>query len=171
MIPAMTNEKCNMANGKWSSLNADHRLEPRDFAREPRPVGRVNHRADVFVSAWRLFGHATHRGAADDYSAAGQVIDHLAAFPLLQRLMAAHGAARAVTRRAERTLFALAGPGQDVRRRAHRAADQHRLARFFVDLRQVGMAGAEGARRAFAMHEEPATAAARIVLFDLAGVV
>src|SRR5215468_10211416 len=100
-----------MNNDKWSSLDADHRLEPRDFAREPRLVSRVSHRADVLVSARRLFGHAAHRGAEDDDSAAGQVIDHRASLPLLQRLMAAHGAARAVARRAERTLFALARPG------------------------------------------------------------
>src|SRR5262249_35225206 len=61
--------------------------------------------------------------------------------------------------------------GQNVRRSAHCASDQHGLARFFEDLRQVGMARAEGAGRALAMREEQAPAAVYVVLFDLASVV
>src|SRR5262249_59993466 len=129
-----------LARSEKSSLHTDHRLEPRDLARKSRFIGRVNHCADILISARRLFGHAAHRGAANDDSAAGQVIDHLPAFPLLQRLMAAHRAARAVARRAEGTLLTFARSGQDVRRRAHRATDQYRLARFFEDLREIGMA-------------------------------
>ncbi len=83
-------------------LNADQRLQPRDFVRELGVIGRIRHRADIFVGARSLFGHTTSRGATDENPLASEVSDDLAPFPLLERLMATHAASGAMTGGTER---------------------------------------------------------------------
>jgi hypothetical protein len=72
--------------------------------------------------------------------------------------VAAHGAAGAVAGRAEGAFHAAGQAGEDIGAGAHAAADQHRLAGRAQFRRQLGMARAEGARGALAMHEQAAPA-------------
>ena len=54
----------------------------------------------VLVGTGRLFGDASHRRALDDDAAPAQLVHHLSAMPLLQRLMSAQTPVGAVAGRA-----------------------------------------------------------------------
>src|SRR3569832_1731044 len=73
-------------------------------------------------------------------------------------------------RRTKRTPLALRGTHQDVRGRAHGAAEQDRLTDIAKGVGDIGMARTVGTRRAFAMHEQPPLFTGDLVLLELAGV-
>ena len=101
-----------------------------------------------------------------------ELIDDFAPVPLFCRLMTAHLPARAVAGGTERARLTLRGSGKNVGSRAHRAADQDRLAGLLERAGKIGMAWSECARGAFAMHEQALGASAiDPVFFHFAGVV
>src|SRR6516162_1897797 len=142
---------------------------------------RLDHCRAVLVGTGRLFGDAPHRRALDDDAAPAKLVHHLAATPLLQRLMAAQASPSAVARRGKCTLRPQRRSDHDRRRCAHATADENRLACGGKDGRQVWMTRTESARGTLAMDEEaPALAVGlqptglsrgNLVLFLLAGVV
>ena len=62
-------------------------------------------------------------------------------------------------------------PHQNVRCRAHRAGNQHRLADVFISFGNFGPAGGEGARCALAVHQDAAVPAVHAMPFQLGDVV
>src|ERR1035437_1754113 len=154
-----------------SAFDTHHWLEPRDLARQAGPIGRVDDGRDVFVSAGGLFSDAARRGTPDDNAAARELVDHLPAAPLLQRLMPAHAPAGAMARRPERSRETVGCSHEDVRRGAHGAADQDGLPDRGKRRRQIRMAWPERSRRTLAMHEEPLHHGADSMRLDLARVV
>ena len=132
---------------------------------------RLDHRPHVLVGAGGFLGDAAIGWTADEDTAAGEMLDHVVAAPLFERLMTAHTPAGAMAGGTEGQLFALHRTDQNVRRRAHSATDQHRLADGPQRHRQVRVARSKGARRPFAVHEEPLGHTVDAVLFDFAGVV
>src|SRR5512139_663454 len=154
-----------------SALDADERPQPRHPAGEPCILGRGDDGAHVLVRAGRLLGDAARRRAADHYALCRQIVLDLPPAPLLERGVAGHGAAGAVTGGRKGLLLARCLPGQDVRARPHAAPDEHRLADRTKRGGQAFMAGTEGPRCAFAMHEKQAVLAVDLVRLDLAGVV
>src|SRR5258708_34691724 len=111
------------------TLHADHRLQSGDLAREIGAIGRIDDLGDILVRAGRFLGNTALRWATDQDAASGERIDDLAAAPVTGCLVPAHAASRAVARGAERGAHSARGPGEDVRRRPHAAAAQHRLTR------------------------------------------
>src|SRR5437870_2705969 len=85
--------------------------------------------------------------------------------------MAAHRAASAVNRGAERFAFGFARACQNIRARAHAAADEDRLAGLVEIGRKIRMARTKGAGRAFAMDVEAPRPVMDNVLLDFARVV
>src|SRR4029450_126741 len=100
-----------------------------------------------------------------------QVIDDLAPAPLLERGVPRQGATCAMARRAEGFRLASRQADEDVRTRAHAAADEYRLAGGAKRFRQAGMTRSERARCALAVNEQLLRLAVDAVEFDLARVV
>ena len=78
---------------------------------------------------------------------------------------------RTMASRGECAFLAAGGAGKDVRGRAHASADEHRLPERLQIVRQAGMIGAEGARRAFAVDIELTGFAAVDMRLNLARIV
>ena len=87
------------------TLDADQRSDARYASSETGMLGRGYDDTDVLIGAGRFFGDAPRRGALDQDSLRGEVVDDLAAAPLPERSMAGKGAARAMARRREGLLF------------------------------------------------------------------
>src|SRR5437870_1731541 len=85
--------------------------------------------------------------------------------------MAAHRAASAVNRGAERFAFGFAGACQNIRARAHAATDEHRLAGLVEIGRKIRMTRTKRAGRAFAMDVEAPRPVMDNMLLDFARVV
>ena len=66
-----------------SALDANDRLDQGDAPGKAGLFGRLDHRAQVLVSAGRLLGDAARRGAADQDSLQLELVDDLAAAPAL----------------------------------------------------------------------------------------
>src|SRR3990170_8313241 len=82
--------------GHTLSLDADPRREEGDAAGKPRAFGRLGHGIDVLVSSGRFLRGAAHRFGTDENAARGELVDDFPASPPAQRLIAAHGAPRAL---------------------------------------------------------------------------
>ena len=121
-------------------LDADDRLEARNFAGKLRLIGGVDDGGHVLVGARSLFRDAALRRAADQDAAPGQLVDDLATAPALDRGVAAHAPAGSMTRRTERFAHAPACACENIGRGTHAAADKHGLAGRAQGDWQIGMA-------------------------------
>src|SRR5262252_929017 len=110
------------------ALNADQGPEAGDTPREASALGSSYDRADVLVSAERLFSHPGRRRRADQNSCGREIVDDVATAPLLERPEAGERAAVTVTGRGESFSFAHFVADQNVRACPHAAAVQNRLA-------------------------------------------
>src|SRR6516225_273586 len=153
------------------ALDADHGLERGNLARKAREMRRLDHSPAVLVGPGRFFGDAAHRRALDDNAARTQLVDHLSAMPLLQRLMPAQTPPGAMAGRGECSLGPYRRSDHNRRRGAHAAADEHGLPSGSEGIRQVRMVRAESAGGTLAMDEEAPARASDLVLFLLAGIV
>lgn len=70
------------------ALDADEGPEPGDAAGEARMLGGGNDRVHVLVGAGGFLGHAAMRWGPNQNPGRSEIIDHLAAAPLLERRVA-----------------------------------------------------------------------------------
>ena len=72
-----------------SAFDADQGFESGDEAGQPGPVGGFNHGADVLVGPGCFFSHAAFGRTAYDDAPIGQLLNDLAAVPLLVSVVVA----------------------------------------------------------------------------------
>ena len=138
--------------------------------RQPGSIRDIHHPVDILVGAGSLFGHPAQRRAADQNTACGQSIDHLAAPPAPGRPAPTHRPPRTVAGRAESELFCGRGPDQNIGCGAHGTADQHGLADCFQNRRQRCMPRPVCARGTLAVDKKLFFPAVDQMGFQLAGI-
>ena len=157
--------------GIRSALDANDWLQPGYFLRQTRPIRGIHHFGNVLVGSQCFLRDAPRRRASNDHASTCQIVNHLPATVVTQRFVATHRAPGAVTRRAKRPLQGFSRSYEHVRRRSHRAANEHRLPHRSQSGREHRMARAERTSRPFAVNEQLLLLAVDQVLFHFARVV